>query len=150
MARYAARDRLAYFKLNQAIHTAIARLSSNATLIWAHGAIQARMKRIRYVGHQQAENWAAAAAEHQEMIRALRARDAEALAAVLALHMDRSFERVRSLLAESGGGEMAPHPNPLPRAGRENPLQLQGCPGKIRHRPDRVVRAVLSGGRGLG
>ena len=51
MDRYAARDRMAYFKLNQAIHTAIVALSGNATLIWAHEAIQARMKHIRFIGN---------------------------------------------------------------------------------------------------
>ena len=42
MERYAERDRLAYFKLNQAIHSGIVALSDNATLSWTHEVIQAR------------------------------------------------------------------------------------------------------------
>jgi DNA-binding GntR family transcriptional regulator len=98
MERYAARDRLAYFKLNQAIHTAIVALPGNATLSWAHGAIQARMKHIRFLGNAGPENWAGAVAEHEQMARALRARDGEGLVRVLSLHLDRTLERVRDLI----------------------------------------------------
>lgn len=98
MERYAARDRLAYFKLNQAIHRRIVALPGNATLIWAHDAIQSRMQHIRFIGNAGAEKWAAAVAEHEEMLRSLRARDGEALAAVLALHLDRTYDRVKDLL----------------------------------------------------
>ena len=98
MDRYVARDRLTYFKLNQAIHSAIVALPGNATLIWAHEAIQSRMKHIRFVGNVEADKWAGAVAEHEDMIRALLVRDGEALAAVLGLHLDRTLSRVRDLL----------------------------------------------------
>jgi DNA-binding GntR family transcriptional regulator len=98
MARYAERDRLSYFKLNQKIHTEIVALSGNLTLSWAHEAIQARMKHIRFSGNAGPEKWAAAVAEHEEMIRSLAARDGTALAAVLELHLDRTYERVKDLL----------------------------------------------------
>ncbi|UPG73449.1 GntR family transcriptional regulator [Roseomonas gilardii subsp. gilardii] len=95
MDRYAARDRMAYFKLNQAIHTAIVALSGNATLIWAHEAIQARMKHIRFIGNAGPEKWAGAVAEHEQMVAALKKRDGTALARVLQLHLDKTLERVR-------------------------------------------------------
>lgn len=98
MERYAARDRLAYFKLNQAIHTAIVALTGNSTLVWAHEAIQSRMKHIRFIGNAEPDKWAGAVAEHEGMVRALRNRDGEALAAVLAVHLDRTLERVRGLI----------------------------------------------------
>ena len=98
MERYAARDRLSYFKLNQAIHTAIVALSGNAALVWAHEAIQARMKRIRFIGNEGPEKWAGAVGEHEEMVEALRHRDGEALAEVLARHLDRTMERVQDKL----------------------------------------------------
>ena len=98
MDRYAARDRLAYFKLNQAVHTAIVALSDNAALVRAHGAIQSRMRHIRFIGNAGPENWAGAVAEHETMIAALQARDGEALAAVLGQHLDHTFERVKGLL----------------------------------------------------
>jgi DNA-binding GntR family transcriptional regulator len=98
MDRYAARDRLAYFKLNQEIHAAIARLSGNAVLASLHAQLQSRMRRIRFVGHEGPEKWAAAVAEHEEMAAALARRDADALAAVIGRHLDAAVERVRDSL----------------------------------------------------
>ena len=92
--RYAARDRLEYFKLNQAIHSAFLRLAGNATLEEAHASIQSRMKRIRYVGNEEPTKWAAALAEHDEMIRALERRDGDALAAVVTRHLENTWARV--------------------------------------------------------
>ncbi len=96
--RYAVRDRLEYFKLNHQIHTAFLRLSGNRALEDAHTSIQSRLKRIRYIGNQEPEKWAAAMAEHEEMITHLVARDGERLAQVVMLHMDRTWERVRLTL----------------------------------------------------
>ena len=98
LEHYAARDRLAYFKVNQAIHSAIVALSGNATLAWTHEVIQARMKHIRFIGNAEAHKWAGAVEEHEEMIRALLARDGDRLAAVLGLHLDQTFRRVEALL----------------------------------------------------
>ena len=56
--RYAVRDRLEYFKLNQQIHSAFLRLSGNAALEEAHASIQSRLKRIRYIGNEEPPKWA--------------------------------------------------------------------------------------------
>src|SRR6202790_2512494 len=77
MQRYAVRDRLSYLKLNQSIHSAILKASGNEPLAGVHGVLQARLRRIRYVGDESPEKWAAAVADHQDMIRALEARDGE-------------------------------------------------------------------------
>ncbi|MFD1109682.1 GntR family transcriptional regulator [Pseudoroseomonas ludipueritiae] len=98
MQCYKAQDRLAYFKLNQSIHTGIVALPGNATLIWAHEAIQSRMKHIRFIGNAGPEKWADAVAEHEEMIRSLKARDGEALAHILGKHLDNTYERVKELI----------------------------------------------------
>lgn len=97
--RYAARDRLEYFKLNQQIHSAFLRLAGNATLEEAHASIQSRMKRIRYVGNEEPPKWAAALAEHETMIRALEARDGDALAAIVTRHLENTWDRVLPTLA---------------------------------------------------
>ncbi len=99
LTRYAARERLDYFKLNQMIHSAIVAASGNHILAELHGTLQARVKRARYVGNGQPEKWSAAVEEHDEMIRALKGRNADALAQALGAHMDRAFERVRYLYA---------------------------------------------------
>ncbi|MEY9625878.1 GntR family transcriptional regulator [Sinorhizobium fredii] len=95
VSRYKAGDRLQYYKLNQQIHTAIAQLSGNAALADMHGVLQTRLKRIRFIGHEGPEKWAAAVAEHEEMIAALEARDQARLSEVLGRHLTKAWERVR-------------------------------------------------------
>jgi DNA-binding GntR family transcriptional regulator len=98
MQRYAVRDRLSYFKLNQNIHSAILKASGNDPLCNVHGVLQARLRRIRYVGNESPEKWAAAVADHENMIAALETRDGERLATVLANHMKNTWDRVRDSL----------------------------------------------------
>jgi DNA-binding GntR family transcriptional regulator len=97
MSLYKERTRLEYFKLNQEIHSAIASASGNGVLTRTHGALQARIKRFRFVGNTDPEKWAAAVIEHEQIIAALMARNANALAEVLGRHLDNAFERVRYL-----------------------------------------------------
>ncbi|EIM28971.1 GntR family transcriptional regulator [Microvirga lotononidis] len=95
MDMYEKRDRLPYFKLNQSIHSAILRLSKNEALVSVHSVLQARLKRIRYIGNEGPEKWAGAVADHEEMIAALEARDADRLSKILNAHMEKTWERVR-------------------------------------------------------
>ncbi|MFC3567980.1 GntR family transcriptional regulator [Paracoccus simplex] len=97
---YRRRDRLAYYKLNQGIHTAIVALADNAALADVHALLQTRLKRIRFIGHEGPEKWASAVAEHEEMIAALEARDADRLAAIIGQHLDQAWERVKHALAD--------------------------------------------------
>jgi len=93
---YQAGERLEYYKLNQQIHTGIVALADNAPLTEVHGLLQSRVKRIRFVGHEGPERWAAAVAEHERIIAALEARDAETLARELDIHLANGWERVKS------------------------------------------------------
>ncbi|WGF89946.1 GntR family transcriptional regulator [Marinivivus vitaminiproducens] len=95
MERYAARDRLEYFKLNQSIHSAIVRMADNEPLALMQDQMQARVKRIRFIGHEGPEKWALAVAEHEQMIAALEARDGERLADILSRHLMVTWSRVR-------------------------------------------------------
>ena len=98
MALYAERQRLEYYKLNQAIHSTIAALSGNDFLVSSHEAIQSRLKRIRFIGNEAPENWAGAVQEHTEIIEALERRDQQALAEVLNRHLEQTWTRVRSII----------------------------------------------------
>ena len=98
MEMYRLRDRLPYFKLNQAIHSAILHLSKNDSLAYVHGILQARLRRIRYIGNEGPEKWAGAVADHEEMIVALEARDGDRLSAAMVAHMDRTWDRVRNAI----------------------------------------------------
>ncbi|MFB9791833.1 GntR family transcriptional regulator [Shinella granuli] len=99
---YKAGDRLEYYKLNQAIHTRIVAISGNAALAEVHGMLQTRLKRIRFVGHEGPEKWAAAVGEHEEMVAALEARDADRLSEVLGRHLKKAWERVSETLEGAG------------------------------------------------
>ncbi len=98
MGHYRAGNRLEYFKLNQAIHSATVAASGNAVLVEMHGTLQSRIKRLRFIGNEGAEKWAGAVAEHEEMMQAMIRRDADALAAIIGRHMDATLERVREVL----------------------------------------------------
>ncbi len=95
---YATRERLEYFKLNQAIHSAIVAASENAVLMEMHETLQARIKRLRFIGNEGPVKWAGAVAEHEEMMAALLKRDAIALTDVIGRHMDATLLRVREVL----------------------------------------------------
>lgn len=98
MDLYRDRNRLAYFKLNQSIHTSIVRASGNATLLQTHEQLQARIKRVRFIGNEKPERWASAVAEHEEMVTALKSRDGAGLAEVLGRHLDKTMDRVRDAI----------------------------------------------------
>lgn len=98
MDLYARRERLEYYKRNQAIHRALAVASGNRFLAETHESIQSRLRRIRYIGNGAPDKWRAAVAEHEEMIAALEARDADRLAEVVARHLERTWDRVEGIL----------------------------------------------------
>ena len=98
MAHYTARNRMEYFKLNQAIHSAVVRLADNPTLQAMHENLQARIKRIRYIGNDRDTQWHDAVDDHEKMIAALLKRDGPALGRVLRFHLERTWDRVRNVL----------------------------------------------------
>jgi DNA-binding GntR family transcriptional regulator len=95
---YRAHERRAYFKVNQAIHSAILRMAGNAALIDVHGMLLPRLRRVRYLGHEGAENWAAAVSEHEVIIDALKRRDAATLSRAIADHIEAGWHRLKDVL----------------------------------------------------
>jgi DNA-binding GntR family transcriptional regulator len=95
---YAVRDRLRYFKLNQQIHSRLVVLTGNESLFLVHDILQTRMKRIRYIGDRTEETWAAAVADHEAMMAALKARDGERLSEAMVDHIMGSWERIESAI----------------------------------------------------
>lgn len=98
MAHFRAGNRLDYYKLNQQIHSMIVSASGNAALAEMHGLLQGRMKRVRFVGHNDAENWRGAVSEHEEMMVALQARREDDLAEVLRRHIENTWRRVETAM----------------------------------------------------
>lgn len=92
---YEKRERLAYYKLNQAFHSRLAELTGNEPLQEMQRNIQARLKRIRFIGNRSPDYWAAAVAEHEQMAEALSRRDGDALGEVMARHLMNTWDRVK-------------------------------------------------------
>jgi DNA-binding GntR family transcriptional regulator len=92
---YHARDRLRYFQINQDLHAMIVAFARNATCKAIHGDLQAKLKRIRFLGNDQPSIWARAVEEHNAINEALRRRDSDALATVLRAHTSLTVRRIR-------------------------------------------------------
>ncbi len=97
-----------YFRLNQQIHERILDWAGNPTLVTLYRGLAGRIRRARYVANMSRDRWAAAVAEHEEILRALEARDGVALAQVLKRHLRNKCETViealQSEAAPNGGG----------------------------------------------
>jgi DNA-binding GntR family transcriptional regulator len=100
LVHYVRRERLPYFKLNQDIHSGIVNATGNSILLESHQNLQARIKRIRFVGNEHDQGWAGAVDDHEHIMRALVARDADAAAEAIGAHLDRTMVRVRDAIGE--------------------------------------------------
>ncbi|MDB5890935.1 MAG: GntR family transcriptional regulator [Polaromonas sp.] len=98
LGAYTRRDLPAYYRLNAAIHSAINTAAKNPVLASTYGQVNARLQALRFRSNQDEEKWQAAVAEHEEMIRALTARDGAALRAVLSRHIQNKRDVVISQL----------------------------------------------------
>lgn len=95
LVHYRARDRMPYYKLNQEFHSRLTELSKNDTLQEMQRNLQARLKRIRYIGNQRPDSWAGAVADHETMVSALQARDGKRLGQAMAQHIANTWDRVK-------------------------------------------------------
>ena len=98
LAHFAARDIMEYFKLNQAIHSAVVRMANNETLQAMHETLQARVKRIRFVPHDFHTDSEQPVREHERMMEALLARDGARLGRLLEEHLEMTWVRVSKSL----------------------------------------------------
>lgn len=95
---YKANDRMPYYKLNQEFHSRLTALSKNPTLQEMQRNIQARLKRIRYIGNENPNAWAGAVEDHEVMVDALRAKDGKRLGEAMAKHIRNTWNRVKDSL----------------------------------------------------
>ncbi|AEO49678.1 GntR family transcriptional regulator [Rhodospirillum rubrum] len=93
-AAFERRDRAVYFRTNQAIHRAIQVAAHNTTLLEVFEQINRQIYRYRYQGSLNAQTWHTALAEHEEIIRLLSARAAEALGALLRAHVHSTWDKI--------------------------------------------------------
>jgi DNA-binding GntR family transcriptional regulator len=104
---FAKADLSSYFKLNQEIHQRIVDAAGNATLKDLHEALAGRVKRARFMANLSEERWRQAVLEHEAIIEALEARDADGLARILKQHLRNKAEAVMQAMLDTAG-EKAP------------------------------------------
>lgn len=88
-ARFDSLDSLSMFEIDMSFHSAIARASHNAPLAEIHGTFLARLWRARYLAAIRRRNRERVIDHHQGIVRALRARDPDAIRAALDIHLGR-------------------------------------------------------------
>ncbi|MGS0896062.1 GntR family transcriptional regulator [Burkholderia stagnalis] len=76
-----------YYSRNQEIHDRINEAARNSALRGTYQAINRRIMSMRFRSNQHVEKWDRAVHDHEEMIKALEARDGKALAGILRRHL---------------------------------------------------------------
>ncbi len=105
LAAYARRDLSNYYRLNALIHAAINAAARNPVLASTYARINARVQSLRFRTNQNEAKWKRAVAQHEQMVEALAARDADALGNVLVQHLHDKLDTVLALLR---AGEIYP------------------------------------------
>jgi DNA-binding GntR family transcriptional regulator len=103
LVHYMRRQLPEYFRLNQAIHEAIVDAAENPVLKATYLGLSGRIRRARYLANMSDDRWAAAVAEHEEILTALSERDGEKLARILETHLKNKCIVVRDSLRSAGG-----------------------------------------------
>lgn len=97
---FARSDLSEYFRLNQAIHTAILAAARNPALSYAHKSVSLRVLSSRYNANLSPKRWATALKEHEVILNLLELGHSKELSVVLKAHILRKLEAV--LASKSG------------------------------------------------
>ena len=89
-----------YFALNQKIHEAILAAADNRMLTELYGRLRGQVQRARFAANLSETRWRQAVAEHEEMMAALDAREAEKLGKLLKRHLSNKFDTLLEVVAE--------------------------------------------------
>ncbi|HEX5077598.1 MAG TPA: GntR family transcriptional regulator [Geminicoccaceae bacterium] len=108
LAAYRARDRHAYFQVNQAIHDAILAAAASEPLRIVHRGVAAQILASRYKANLSPRRWAESIAEHELILRLLALRRPVELSHLLRAHIMNKLEVVRESLAASASEPALP------------------------------------------
>lgn len=97
---YRARELSAYFATNRRIHERITEGSKNQALIHQINNLSTKVRRARFSTQMTETAWAQAVKEHQAMIEALEARDADRLESVLMAHVNTKEQTILGAMAD--------------------------------------------------
>jgi DNA-binding GntR family transcriptional regulator len=87
-----------YFRINQEIHGFIVACARNGVLQSTHETLLARAERARYFALSSRTRWDDSVREHRQILKALKARDAEAASRALTQHVLRTGRAVSEQL----------------------------------------------------
>lgn len=98
---YETADRPAYFSFNQGIHAAILAAARNPTLSNQHQLVARRANRARYQANLTKARWREALSEHDAIIDALEARDADLLGRLMKQHLEHKLQALKPIIEGS-------------------------------------------------
>jgi DNA-binding GntR family transcriptional regulator len=108
MASVARSDVSAYYRLNAAIHVAVNEAAKNPVLQETYRRINNRVQSLRFRTNLDTAQWKQAVKEHEAMIEALGARNAQALRELLVGHLYHKRDAVLAMLrGEAAGSKKA-------------------------------------------
>lgn len=99
----AAGDRDGYFRLNELIHRAIRDIAGNERLIETLEGFSTHMRRARYMANLYFDRWDEAIDEHEEILRALEARDGARIGRLMKRHLANKHAALAAALRAAGG-----------------------------------------------
>lgn len=102
LAAFERKDRLSYFRANQAFHLGIIKASRNASLIEVHSQLNLRLYRVRYLAIMQQQDWTFVSNQHEAIVTALDLRDGPLLARLLVDHLAGAWRAIAELEAKAG------------------------------------------------
>jgi DNA-binding GntR family transcriptional regulator len=97
LACKAQNDLPGYYSRNQAIHNKINEAARNSVLHQTYLSLNRRLQALRFRSNFHVDKWDRAAHDHDEMVKALEARDGKRLAEILRLHL---LEKRDAVLSE--------------------------------------------------
>lgn len=106
-AFHARGDLPAYFRANQAIHRQLVEHTGNRILASTYVALNARIRRFRYMANLSPDRWEQAVAEHEQILAALSARDGSRLGRLLRQHLVNKADAVKANLELEDGADAA-------------------------------------------
>lgn len=139
VAAFRAGEEGRYLSLNRKMHEALFAIAGNVTLTLLYQQILTRIHSCRFVMRKSAAHWAAAMAEHEEMMAALEARDGERLGAILEHHVAVTTAGIAHAFIDGVGDEGAR----APASGRGRPRRAADAMAGKAGRPARRASPSL-------
>ena len=91
-------DLSGYYRINAQIHNRINAAANNPLLTRTYQSINARVQNLRFRTNQDGAKWKQAVKEHERMVDALEARDADGMRKLMIEHLNNKLESVLALV----------------------------------------------------